>query len=243
MAMTDGDPSDRLRGSGAEQRVQQEHNGERVKGESGWLRRQKDRLSNVNKMPIFGTKFDSEIIAMAIPSYTAVMLDPVATIIDVSFIGRLPESTLSLGGVGISNTILNYFGFTFFFIVVTTTTTLAQTLAQAAIVRATSTFRAIDNDGSGGTQFTRLTSTKVQILTQKTLPGIDLNEMRTAVKTDQAIFGAYYSQTNGAQIKSLFDKIDANRDGTITLSEFQDYLARSASGVSICTCVLVKLVN
>ena len=42
-----------------------------------------------------------------------------------------------------------------------------------------------------GTQFTCLTSTKVQILTQKTLPGIDLNEMRTAVQTDQAIFGAY----------------------------------------------------
>jgi hypothetical protein len=144
--------------------------------------------------------------------------------------------------VGISNTILNYFGFTFFFIVVTTTTTLAQTLAQAAIVRATSAFRAIDN-GSGGTQFSCLTSTKVQILTQKALPGIDLNEMRTAVKTDQAIFGAYYSQTNGAQIKSLFDKIDANRDGTVTLSEFQDYLARSASGVSICTFVLVKLVS
>ena len=84
-------------------------------------------------LPIFCRKFDKEIISMAIPSYTAVMLDPVATIVDVSFIGRLPDSGLSLAGMGISNSILNYFGFTFFFIVVTTTTTLAQTLAQAAL--------------------------------------------------------------------------------------------------------------
>jgi len=94
------------------------------------------RMSRFRKLPIFVRRFDKEIMSMAIPSYTAVMLDPLATIIDVSFIGRLPESTLSLGGMGISNTILNYFGFTFFFIVVTTTTTLAQTLAQAAVVTA-----------------------------------------------------------------------------------------------------------
>ena len=63
------------------------------------------------------------------------MLDPVATVIDVSFIGRLPDSSLSLAGMGISNSILNYFGFTFFFIVVTTTTRLAQTLAEATVVQ------------------------------------------------------------------------------------------------------------
>ena len=64
------------------------------------------------------------------------MLDPVATIIDVSFIGRLPDSSLSLAGMGISNSILNYFGFTFFFIVVTTTTRLAQTPEDVARTKA-----------------------------------------------------------------------------------------------------------
>lgn len=98
---------------------------------------EKGRMGRIRKLPIFVGRFDREIVSMAIPSYTAVMLDPIATIIDVSFIGRLPDSTLSLGGMGVSNTILNYFGFTFFFIVVTTTTTLAQTLAQAAVVTAT----------------------------------------------------------------------------------------------------------
>jgi len=80
---------------------------------------------------VFDRKYDREIISMAIPSYTAVLLDPITTLIDVSFIGRLPDAALSLAGVGISNTILNYFGFTFFFMVVTTTTTLAQVLAKA----------------------------------------------------------------------------------------------------------------
>mmetsp|Transcript_34158 Transcript_34158/g.106992 ORF Transcript_34158/g.106992 Transcript_34158/m.106992 type:complete len:591 (-) Transcript_34158:7406-9178(-) len=80
---------------------------------------------------VFDRKYDREIISMAIPSYTAVLLDPITTLIDVSFIGRLPEAALSLAGVGMSNTILNYFGFTFFFMVVTTTTTLAQVLAKS----------------------------------------------------------------------------------------------------------------
>jgi hypothetical protein len=84
------------------------------------------------KLPIFDRSYDREIWSIALPSYTAMMLDPIATIIDMSYIGRIPEATLSLAGIGISNTILNYFGFTFFFIVVTTTTAVAQTLATAA---------------------------------------------------------------------------------------------------------------
>eukprot|EP00961_Rhodomonas_salina_P274919 3713974-Rhodomonas_salina.4 len=59
---------------------------------------------------IFRRSHDKEIMAMAVPSYMAVLLDPIATLIDISFIGRLPEAGLSLAGVGIGNAITNYFG-------------------------------------------------------------------------------------------------------------------------------------
>jgi putative MATE family efflux protein len=81
---------------------------------------------------ILNTTHDKEIIDMAIPSYSSMLLDPIAGFIDTSFMGRMPSGSLSLAGVGIANTILNYFGFTFFFMVVTTTVCVASTLAQSA---------------------------------------------------------------------------------------------------------------
>ena len=89
-------------------------------------------LATIKKWPIFDRSYDRDIWSIALPSYSAMLLEPIANIIDMSYIGRIPDATLSLAGIGIANTILNYFGFTFFFIVVTTTTTLAQSLATAA---------------------------------------------------------------------------------------------------------------
>lgn len=47
---------------------------------------------------IFNTSHDKEIIEMAIPSYTSMLLDPIAGIIDTSFVGRSVNGALSLAG-------------------------------------------------------------------------------------------------------------------------------------------------
>jgi putative MATE family efflux protein len=101
---------------------------------------------------IFNTTHDKEILDMAIPSYSSMLLDPIAGFIDTSFMGRMASGSLSLAGVGIANTILNYFGFTFFFMVVTTTVCVASTLAQSAY-EAQSSSAALEKslDGSNST--------------------------------------------------------------------------------------------
>mmetsp|Transcript_15582 Transcript_15582/g.36322 ORF Transcript_15582/g.36322 Transcript_15582/m.36322 type:complete len:599 (+) Transcript_15582:20-1816(+) len=109
---------------------------------------EEDSVAPKKRWKIFSREHDTEIASMAIPSYTAVLLDPIATLIDVTFIGRLPESTLSLAGVGISNTILNYFSFLFFFMVVTTTTTVAQALAKTSSTLSNASMQSDEDRGN-----------------------------------------------------------------------------------------------
>lgn len=68
---------------------------------------EKDKMSQtvmVQPLPqrnipmIFNTSHDKEIIEMAIPSYTSMLLDPIAGIIDTSFVGRSVNGALSLAG-------------------------------------------------------------------------------------------------------------------------------------------------
>ncbi|KAJ8906459.1 hypothetical protein NDN08_002952 [Rhodosorus marinus] len=74
------------------------------------------------------TEYDGEILRMALPSYGSMLMDPLASLVDTLFVGRL--GVLQLAGVGVANSLFCYFSWMFFFLVATTT-------SEVAIARAT----------------------------------------------------------------------------------------------------------
>uniref|UniRef100_A0A7S3EKU9 Multidrug and toxic compound extrusion protein n=1 Tax=Rhodosorus marinus TaxID=101924 RepID=A0A7S3EKU9_9RHOD len=69
------------------------------------------------------TEYDGEILRMALPSYGSMLMDPLASLVDTLFVGRL--GVLPLAGVGVANSLFCYFSWMFFFLVATTTSEVA----------------------------------------------------------------------------------------------------------------------
>lgn len=92
-------------------------------------------------------KIDQEILALAVPALGALALDPVLSLIDTAFIGRLGDSE-PLAGVGIASIVLSMSFSTFNFLAMATTPLVARALGSQSMTSSdTRSSRSVKNAG------------------------------------------------------------------------------------------------
>jgi len=69
---------------------------------------------------------DEQVLALALPAIVALCAEPVLSIIDTGFVGRLPDAALSLGGLGVATTIFDFVFRCYNFLCVVTVPLVAQ---------------------------------------------------------------------------------------------------------------------
>jgi len=71
---------------------------------------------------------DEQVIALALPALVALCAEPLLSIIDAGFVGRLPDAALALGGLGVATTIFDFVFRCYNFLCVVTVPLVAQAL-------------------------------------------------------------------------------------------------------------------
>mmetsp|Transcript_66291 Transcript_66291/g.168062 ORF Transcript_66291/g.168062 Transcript_66291/m.168062 type:complete len:579 (+) Transcript_66291:74-1810(+) len=69
---------------------------------------------------------DQQILGLALPSLVALCAEPVLSIIDTGFVGRLPDAALSLGGLGVATSVFDFIFRCYNFLCVVTVPLVAQ---------------------------------------------------------------------------------------------------------------------
>mmetsp|Transcript_17433 Transcript_17433/g.52263 ORF Transcript_17433/g.52263 Transcript_17433/m.52263 type:complete len:588 (-) Transcript_17433:751-2514(-) len=74
------------------------------------------------------SRYDKEILALAIPALFSVLLDPLLSLVDTAIVGRLGAA--QLGAVGLATLVFNFSAFLFSFLMVVTTPRVAAAVAN-----------------------------------------------------------------------------------------------------------------
>lgn len=77
-----------------------------------------------------GGALDRQILALAVPSLVALCAEPILSIIDTGFVGRLPEPALALGGLGIASSVFDFVFRCYNFLCVVVVPLVAQAIVK-----------------------------------------------------------------------------------------------------------------